>query len=159
MQCKSIFYHGFKSSIRHVHTHLPTPCFNVVLSMSGRQWESWTHFYLMVLNMWTKHKLFDFHGPITLLHLFLVSWLKKKKKLILPWEGYINMQCNNNYKLHTHNHYNYSVQGMSKIFFFGEILWNKSCYKMSLSQRPHVECTILPSGTLILHLAFFYLFH
>ena len=24
------------------------------------------------------------------------------------------MQCNNNYKLHTHNHYNYSVQGMSK---------------------------------------------
>ena len=24
------------------------------------------------------------------------------------------MQWNNNYKLHTRNHYNYSVQGMSK---------------------------------------------
>ena len=47
------------------------------------------------------------------------------------------MQWNINYKLHTHNHYNYSVQGMSKTFFFGGILLNKSCYKMSLSQRPH----------------------
>ena len=102
MQCKAIFYHGFKSSIRHVHTHLPTPCFNVALSMSGRQWESWTYFYFIVLNMWTQHKLFDFHGLVTLLHLLFVSWLKKNnnltflfiyfyfkgEKLILPWEGY-----------------------------------------------------------------------
>ena len=79
-QCKAIFYHGFKSSIRHVHTHLPTPCFNIALSMSGRQWESWTYFYFIVFNMWTQHKLFNFHGPVTLLHLFLVSWFKKKKK-------------------------------------------------------------------------------
>ena len=51
MQCKAIFYHGLKSSIRHVHTHLPTPCFNVALSMSGRRWESWTNFYFIVLNI------------------------------------------------------------------------------------------------------------
>ena len=121
MQCKAIFYHDFKSSIRHVHTYLPTPCFNATLSMSGRQWESWTYFYFIVLNMWTQHKLLDFHGPVTLLHLFLVSWFKKKRQSYL--EKAINMQWNNNYKLHTHNHYNYLVQGMSKKkIFFGGIL-------------------------------------
>ena len=66
-----------------MHAHLPTPCYNVALSMSGKQWESWTYFDFIVLNMWIKHKLFDFHGPVTLLHLFLVSWLKIKIKINL----------------------------------------------------------------------------
>ena len=36
----------------HMHTHLPTLCLNVVLSMSGRQSKSWTYFYFIVWNMW-----------------------------------------------------------------------------------------------------------
>ena len=102
-----------------MHTYLPTLCFNVTLSMSRRQWESWTYFYFIVLNMWAQHKLFDFHGPVTLLHLFFVPWFKKK---ILPWDGF-KYAANNNYKLHTRNHYNYSVQGMRIFFFF----WEEYC--------------------------------
>ena len=67
--------------------HLPTSCLNAALSMSGRWYESWTYFHFMVWNMWTQHKLGGFHGLVTLLHLTLVSWFKKKKK-ILTWEGY-----------------------------------------------------------------------
>ena len=67
--------------------------------------------------MWMQHKLVDFHGPVTLLHLFLVSLFKKKKKKILPWDGF-KYAANNNYKLHTHNHYNYSVQGMRILFIY-----------------------------------------
>ena len=81
-----------------MHTHLPTPCFNVALSMSRRQWESWTYFYFIVLNMWTQHTFFDFHGPVTLLHLFLVLWFLKKNSYL---EKALNIQWNNNYKLHT----------------------------------------------------------
>ena len=63
-----------------MHTHLPTPCLNVVLLMSGRQLERWAYLYFIVWNIWTQHKLVDFCDPVTLLHLFLVSWFLKKKK-------------------------------------------------------------------------------
>ena len=69
-----------------MHTHLSTPCLNIALSMSGRQSESWVYFYFIVWNMWTQYKLVYFRGPVTLLHLFLVSWFKKI--IIFPWEGY-----------------------------------------------------------------------
>ena len=64
------------------------------------------------------------------------------------------MQWNNNYKLHTHNHYNYSVQGMSKKKKILEEYCKIKVVTKYLSQRPHAR-----SDTLILHLAFFYLFH
>ena len=59
-----------------MHIHLLTWYLNVTLSMSGRQSESWVYFYFIVWNMWTQYKLVDFHGLVTLLHLFLVSWFK-----------------------------------------------------------------------------------
>ena len=60
-----------------MYMHLPTSCLNVALLMSGRQSKSWTYFYFIVWTIWIQHKLIDFHGPIILLHLFLVSWFKK----------------------------------------------------------------------------------
>ena len=66
--------HGFKSFIWHMHMNLLTPSINDALSIRGRQWESLAYFHFMVCNLWTQHKFLDFHGPITLLHLFLVSW-------------------------------------------------------------------------------------
>ena len=71
------------------------------------------------------------------------------------------MQRNNNYKLHTHNHYNYLVQGMSKkkkriLEEYCRIKVVTKC----LSQRPHVRVhEALSSDTLILYLTFFYIFH
>ena len=81
------------------------------------------------------------------------------------------MQWNNNYKLHTHNHYNYSVEGMSKkkkkleeyyrIKVVTKFLSLKDLMHSQMrSLRPHARVhEVLPSGTLIFHLAFFYLFH
>ena len=77
------FNHGFKSFIWNMHMHLLTSYLNVVLSMGERQWENWVYFPFMICNLWTQQKLVDFHGPVTLLHLFLVSRFKKKKKLTL----------------------------------------------------------------------------
>ena len=74
-KCKAIFYHDFKSTISHIHAHLPT-----LLLMSRRYWESWAYFYFMVCNVITTHKLVDFHDPVTL---FLVSWFEKKNNLTL----------------------------------------------------------------------------
>ena len=73
------FNHGFKSFIWNMHMHLLTSYLNVAFLMSRRQWENWAYFHFMVCNLWTQHKLVDFQGPITLLHLFLVSQFKKKK--------------------------------------------------------------------------------
>ena len=74
-----------------MHKQLPTLCFKVALLMSGRKWESWAYFHFMVSNLCTQHKLVDFYGHVTLLHLFyFIFWFHDffKKKLILTWEGY-----------------------------------------------------------------------
>ena len=74
-----------------MHKQLPTLCFKAALLMSRRQWESWAYFYFMVSDLRTQHKLIDFYGFLTLLHLFyFIFWFHDffKKKLILTWEGY-----------------------------------------------------------------------
>ena len=53
-----------------MHIHLSTPCLNVALSMNERWSKGWAYFHFMVWNMWTQHKLVDFHGPVTLLQFF-----------------------------------------------------------------------------------------
>ena len=75
---KAIFYHGFKSTISHIHTHLPTP-----FLISHYWWvedvERVGHTFISWYAMWSQHKLDDFYDLVTLLHLFFVSWFKKKK--------------------------------------------------------------------------------
>ena len=72
-----------------MHTHLSTICLNITLLKSIKQWDCWTYLYFMVYNLWTQYKLVDFHGPVILLHLFLVLWFKIIIIIIiLSWEGY-----------------------------------------------------------------------
>ena len=78
-------YIYFTMVLNHLYDTCIYTCSHHIL-MSHYRWVEGSeraYFHFMVWNLWTHHKLIDFHGLVTILHLCLASWFKKKKYIYI----------------------------------------------------------------------------